>query len=544
MVLLSCSRSFAFFLLCLSITSACDEPDSTEEASSTIAVSPATRSSDVSDDASNSNDTSSIGNNTNGNVESDAHAQHVAAHRNMSASHLSGAHNSSRAYKNSSTFSNASTASNSSNFDAHGQFWAGADFGTLLRMENITGRVFYDFDGVTVKDPIKTLGDAGVNAVRVETMRGQCLGPSHFVNAPDVGGQELTFSLDWGCIDIQVETARQAVAQGMRVVLTINQGFNISKDMESLNYAQMIDNIQVETKRQLKPFLDATILPDVILLENEGSDGILFTEESTGRIRGGNDGKVSKSVVDQELCGQLPTGNMASYPQVAGYYKAEILACNELISASGFSNETVRYGLHSHGQYVQWKEGIMHGPDQASQSELKDSDGKPCTTPQVIPDNILAQNVSLLLTIAGFSAYPDPGTPTDINSVESQNATLNRLRATLTQLQGYAEAYGKYTSGPFAGQYKLQGLGVEYSTAYTAEQIPQQQAHTELMWDTVKTFSAFLGMMWYEPWYCYADLDGGLDSLCRKTGTGGTTGEVPTDTLKTWGKAAVSPWKN
>ncbi len=161
----------------------------------------------------------------------------------------------------------------------------------------------------------------------------------------------------------------------------------------------------------------------------------------------------------------------------------------------------------------------------------------------VILANILSQNPSTMLTIAGFFAYPDPLTPIDIHSHASQLDTLGRLTATLGQLQGYAKAYGKYTSGPFAGQYKLQSPDVEYDTSYTSDQMPQQQAHTKLMWQTVKGYSSFLGMIWYEPWYCRFDWEGGKASLCHVISIDGNNGEVPTDTLKTWGNAAVSPWK-
>lgn len=440
-----------------------------------------------------------------------------------------------------STPSNTTTNSNTTT-DFQGQFIAGADIGTLLRMEAIHGRTFYDYDGVTVKDPVQILADAGVNAVRVEAERGQCLGPTNFVNNASTAGDELLFKLDWGCLDIQVKTAERAVAQGMRVVLTINQGFTIPKELESLSYPDMVENVQTEAKRQLQPFLDAKILPDVILLENEGSDGILFTEESTGHVRGTKDNKASTDTIDKELCGQIPTGNMVSYPQLSGYYKAAILACNDAITAAGYSTDTVRYGLHSHGQYVQWKEGVVHGPNPASESDLKDSSGNACGA-QVIPTDILAQNASRLLTIAGFSAYPDPMTPTDINSEDSQKATLDRLQKTLTELQGYAEAYGKHEDGPFTGQYRLQGLGVEYATSFAADQVAQEQALTELMWQTVKGFPAFLGMMWWEPFYVYNDWEGGLATLVRKTGSGDVSGEVPTDMVKTWGEAAVSPWQ-
>ena len=225
-------------------------------------------------------------------------------------------------------------------------FLAGATIDTLFRLEAIPGRAIYDFDGTTVKDPFLILADAGVNAFRVETFNGQCLGPTTFNNSGNVSDEELLFQLDWGCIDIKVQTAQRAVAQGMRFQLTINMGDKIPAAWESYNYEQMSNAVYNETKRQLQPFLDASLLPDIILLKNEGSDGYLFVEETSGHARASS---------DQELCGEIPTGNMASFPQLAGFYKVQIQACNEAITTAGMSTSAVRYGLHPHGQYVQWK---------------------------------------------------------------------------------------------------------------------------------------------------------------------------------------------
>ena len=426
--------------------------------------------------------------------------------------------------------------------DNTGAWWAGADIDTVARTRALPGRIFYDFDGKTVKDPIQILGDAGVNAFRLETARGQCLGPKPF-NDSGTLGDELLFKLDFGCIDIKVKTAKQAIALGMRMQLTINQGLDIPPGMEKYSYAEMVEEVKKETKRQLQPFLDAKIVPDVILFENEGSDGFLFRETATGHERGTKDDKVSEETTDKEKCGQIPTGKLVgSYPQLAGYYKAEVVACNEAIKEAGFSIDTVRYGLHSHGQYVQWKESVVHGPNRASQIKLAKSNGSPCDGPSPIPADLLAMDAAEMLTVAGFSAYPDPMRPADINSTSSQLATLSRFNDTLTQLQGYSHIYGKYTSGPFRGQNKLQALGVEYATQYQwPEEIPQQQAHTELMWKTAKKFSAtFMGMMWWEPTYFVNDWEGGQATLWHHVGN---DGGAPTDTLKTWGKAAVSPWK-
>ena len=389
------------------------------------------------------------------------------------------------------------------NLGAVGQFWAGVCIGTLPRLEAIPGRKFYDFDGITEKDPVKILGDAGVNALRVVTDRSQCLGPTQFVNNASTHDFEMNYELEFGCIDTKVKLAQRGVAQGMRVVHTINQGRRIPRELEHLNYAQMIDNVQAEARRQLQPFLDANVLPDIILLENEGTDGFLFEEASTGHFRGIKDDKASTSQIDQELCGHVPTGNINSYPQYAGYLKAEIMACNAVISTAGYDTDTVRYGLHSHAQYVQWKEGIVRGPDGPSEQVLQDSENRVCPAkeaPHVVPEDLLVQSVSQMLTIAGFSAYPDPQTPTNIDSDVARKATLDRLTNTLTQIQGYAEAIGTFDSGPFKGQYKLQSLGVEYATSFEEEEVPQEQALTELMWRTVKEFDSLLGIFWWEPW--------------------------------------------
>ncbi len=119
-------------------------------------------------------------------------------------------------------------------------FLAGGDVGTTLRAEAIPGRVFYDFDGVTVKDPFDVLQDAGFNAVRVETFLTQCTGPTmSFDNSGDVLGRELNFQLDDGCIDIQVQTAQLGKARNMKIILTVNFGTAIPTAWVGYNYVQV-----------------------------------------------------------------------------------------------------------------------------------------------------------------------------------------------------------------------------------------------------------------------------------------------------------------
>ena len=56
----------------------------------------------------------------------------------------------------------------------------------------------------------------------------------------------------------------------------------------------------------------------MILMENEGTDGFLYIEESTGHLRGSKDGKAPDSQVNDKLCGKRPSGKMNSYPQLSG----------------------------------------------------------------------------------------------------------------------------------------------------------------------------------------------------------------------------------
>lgn len=421
---------------------------------------------------------------------------------------------------------------------ANTDFWAGACVGTLPRAESIPGRTYYDITGTTKADPLKTLAGTGMNAVRVGAIeRGQCAGPTDFskLNNASTLRQELNFELDFGCIDAQVKLSQRAIDLKMKIVLTLNQGVKIPKELEGLGYADMVTEVQKETKRQLQPFLDAGIVPDIILLENEGTDGFLFKEESTNHTRG-----VDKSPdLDKELCGQKPTGNIASFAQMAGYYKAEILAARDAIKASGLSGAATRFGLHSHGQYVDWKEGIMHGPDRKDENALLDSNGKPCAqgVESLVPAELREGKVDEMFTIAGFSAYPDPMTPTNIDDPASRDATFNRLRTTLGKLQEWGKQYGRYEDGPFKGQLKLQALGVEYATSFdSVKEVKQHVAETELMWKVVAGYEIMLGMLWWEPWYCRNYWEGGNATLCRHD----ETQFWPTDVMTAFGKGARS----
>ncbi|KAI4177769.1 MAG: hypothetical protein LQ343_000233 [Gyalolechia ehrenbergii] len=83
-------------------------------------------------------------------------------------------------------------------YNHDGEFWAGAGIDTVLRAEALPSRTFYDFEGKTVKDSIKALGNAGLNALRIQIFRDECLGPESFVNSAISLSDEPNFKLDIG----------------------------------------------------------------------------------------------------------------------------------------------------------------------------------------------------------------------------------------------------------------------------------------------------------------------------------------------------------
>ena len=118
-------------------------------------------------------------------------------------------------------------------------FYAGADVSTVLRLEAIPGRVYYASDGTTVQNPFDALQSARFNAVRVSTNM-TCAGPTPpFDNSGDVLARELLFELDFGCIDVQVQTAQQAKSRNMQIVLAINLGPAIPESWLAFSYTQV-----------------------------------------------------------------------------------------------------------------------------------------------------------------------------------------------------------------------------------------------------------------------------------------------------------------
>lgn len=146
-------------------------------------------------------------------------------------------------------------------------FLAGACVGATPRLMRLPKRKFTTYDHSVQIDPIEYMASQGMNAIRVSTRMGQSVGPTKKVNNDgDWHARELNFQLDLGGVDVQVDLAVQAKSLGMKVVHTITIGQEIPGHWEEYSYVEMLDALQGETQRQLKPFLDKGVQPDIILL--------------------------------------------------------------------------------------------------------------------------------------------------------------------------------------------------------------------------------------------------------------------------------------
>ena len=203
------------------------------------------------------------------------------------------------------------------------------------------------------------------------------------------------------------------------------------------------------------------------------------------------------------------------YPQLAGYYKQEILSISSAIleAGKGFNASGTRFGLHSHGQYVDFKQGIVYNTDPTNELTAN-SNNIICNFTGVIPDDILNLRASDMLDVMAFSSYPNPVTPTNPSSYSSMQATFSRLRTTLGLMNEVALRYGKFSSGPYAGQYIKQGLAIEYASVFSyPSQVAYQQQHTQIFFHTIQAYPWFLGALWFEPTYVYNNWESGDASL-------------------------------
>jgi hypothetical protein len=416
-------------------------------------------------------------------------------------------------------------------------FFTGACIATVARLEALPGRRFTSFDQSGSVDPIDFLASNGFNAARVQTRPGQPLTTNgSYDNSGQWFSRELNFKLDWGGIDAQVALAKRARAGGMAIILSINLGIEIPPEWRKFSYVQMLGAIDQETKRQLRPFLQAKIQPELINLGTEASAGVLYQETLPGgtvHLRGVVASSSGKALQD-ELRGIVPTGNLASWPQAAGYYKQQIFSCQDLLAEFGMAENATRFGLHTHGQYFGWKQSVVYSTDAALETSYV-GNGISTDFAGIIPDKLLQVKASDLIDIMGFSLYPAP--PQELQPAGLDGA-LPQLASILPPLEAIVKRYGRHTTGPYAGQWRKQALVVEFASQFAAPaQTDAQQAQVTLLMKTLRSTGFFLGALWWEPWYGYNNWFQGQGSLSRGgpfTGLTHPTILSPIATLKTW----------
>ena len=118
-------------------------------------------------------------------------------------------------------------------------FYAGASVGTVLRTQAIPGREFYAADRTSLQDPFDALQSAGINATRVQTSMQSTEATPPFDNSGDVLERELTYQLDFGSDDIQLQTAQLARSRNMKIVLTVNFGIKVPEAWQAFTYTQV-----------------------------------------------------------------------------------------------------------------------------------------------------------------------------------------------------------------------------------------------------------------------------------------------------------------
>jgi arabinogalactan endo-1,4-beta-galactosidase len=128
-----------------------------------------------------------------------------------------------------------------------------------------------DYNGTHAIDPMEYAGAAGMNVARVSTFMETCSGPTlSFNNSAGWPEREKLYTLDWGCIDLQVSVALRAQSMSMKIVHAINMGQILPLAWSNLTYVEMLAKIAEETERQVRPFLDAGIQADFFILGKSG----------------------------------------------------------------------------------------------------------------------------------------------------------------------------------------------------------------------------------------------------------------------------------
>jgi hypothetical protein len=418
--------------------------------------------------------------------------------------------------------------------------YVGGDMSVLHRIELVPGRSFQDTNGTAV-DPIKQMAARGFDAIRVFVSSDMPLAnPTGFPdNSGDINWREANYALDFGGITEQVNLALRARASGMKVILTLHMGQGYGPDSWgeyiptnwlNLTYTQTLAQLDMETRRQLTAFLDAGVQPDIIIVENEADSGMLYQYV---------DGSGKMAIRDNpatDVFSNVATGIYSIWPKCAGYFKRVILSAKAVITEKGGDTAYTRFSVHTTTNPYRVSstyDRIFDQPD------INETDyvvnGVDQGVVSIIPADIRNTRLKDLVDIMGASVYPPAPT-------SGSAADIAISLAQFTNDWGYVGSkiisFGKWTSGPYIGQYRKQGLVVEYALGSVTEAV-RIAAVKEFLNVILNSYPWVIGTLWWEPEYANNNWYGGTAELYSGVGWNATTLTVPvfkeTPSLAVWG---------
>lgn len=436
---------------------------------------------------------------------------------------------------------------------------AGGCIAQLERFESIPGRRYLDFSGKPT-DPVAFLARNGFNAGRVGDYFIYSLKAPRPDNSGDVNNRERNFRLDKDGLDRQVRTAKRLQATGQKVVLTLHFGADGPVDnwheyvpdaWKDLTYAEVCSEIEKKTRIYLGAFLDAGIQPDIIVVGNESNSGMVY--QYLGR-----DGKMHIRDTKTHPNDSTAGGDIRNYPKFAGFFKAAILSAKATLRKRRLPVEKTLFSVHAASDpgVIAWMFGNVFGSDEEALGHKRadrdqyfyygDRRGPLMTS---IPAHIRNVNLRDVVDIMGGSFYPHhPESETQA----AYDKAMTPLTRQLDAIRARLESYGKYTSGPYAGQWKKRFLVVEFGTDtdeyFSPASAKRQSRFLTHFWNSLAKYPWTVGAMWWEPTYCNNNWFADKGSLYRRDpdfvpkSVTDTVGECrPLSGLATWGKFGARP---
>lgn len=411
--------------------------------------------------------------------------------------------------------------------------YVGACISTAPRLEAIPGRVYVDLQGQP-SDPIALMQKSGFNAWRLFASYREAPESDAPLSADniakdgrDLNRREENFALNFDTPSSRIALAKRVHVGGDKILLTLQFGQDgpvdswheyIPQSWMGLNYTQTLDKIDVETRKMLRPYLQAGIAPDVIIVENEADSGLLFQYL-------GDDGKMKIRDTKTDPNDHTAGGIYDNYPKYAGYFKREILSARDEIKKAGFDPAKTRFAFHSttnpYRNRSMWERTFENKTD--ADRINYDKDGQPLGLNTAVPAAIRDVKLSDLIDIIGFSVYP-PELKDD--SPASIDDSLKQFREDLAYFNERIPKYGRYENGPFQGQFKKQALVVEFGHKDGAIVPP--------FFATMAPYDWMMGALWWEPTYGSNNWFGSQGSLYRRT--------VWDEKLKIWAALKPVPW--